>query len=155
MGSASLGEDWVMTKNTSPQRVAIQPAKAAPPIDTFARRHLGPRADDVDAMLDQLGYADLDALCDAAVPEAIQLKEPLALDYLPSEPHGEFELLEHLKQMMSANVVNRSCIGMGFSDTIVPPIVQRNILENPGWYTQYTPYQFPNRDFRSHRFAAV
>ena len=130
-----------MTKNTSPQRIAIQPAKAVPPIDTFARRHLGPRAGDVNAMLDQLGYADLDALCDAAVPKAIQLKEPLALDYLPSEPHGEFELLEHLKQMMSVNVVNRSCIGMGFSDTIVPPIVQRNILENPGWYTQYTPYQ--------------
>ena len=133
-----------MTKSNNSNtasRTAIRPAAARPPIDTFARRHLGPRAGDVDEMLELLGYASLDKLCEAAVPKAIQLKEPLTLEHLPSNPHGEFELLESLKRMMSANVVNRSCIGMGFSDTIVPPIIQRNILENPGWYTQYTPYQ--------------
>ncbi|MCP4038655.1 MAG: aminomethyl-transferring glycine dehydrogenase, partial [bacterium] len=111
------------------------------PVDTFARRHLGPRAGDVEAMLVEIGISDLDALCDAAVPEAIQLKQPMGLDHLPAYERGEFELLEALKCMMSENRVMRSCIGMGFSDTVVPPIIQRNILENPGWYTQYTPYQ--------------
>jgi len=92
-------------------------------------------------MLSQLGYADLESLCRAAVPEAIQLKQPFALDHTPAFERGEFELLEYLQDMMSKNRVMRSCIGMGYSDTVVPPVIQRNILENPGWYTQYTPYQ--------------
>ncbi|MDP6981402.1 MAG: aminomethyl-transferring glycine dehydrogenase [Myxococcota bacterium] len=115
--------------------------RAQPPVDTFARRHLGPRAGDVEAMLARVGYSDLEALCRTAVPEAIQLKQPLALEHLPGWERGEFELLEDLQRMMSNNRVMRSCIGMGYSDTVVPPIIQRNILENPGWYTQYTPYQ--------------
>ena len=93
-----------MTKSNNSNtasRTAIRPAAARPPIDTFARRHLGPRAGDVDEMLELLGYASLDKLCEAAVPKAIQLEEPRTLEHLPSNPHGEFELLESLKRMMS------------------------------------------------------
>ncbi|MBW2294344.1 MAG: aminomethyl-transferring glycine dehydrogenase [Deltaproteobacteria bacterium] len=133
-------------KETTPHLAsAADVSSTSDPLGPFARRHLGPRAGDVEAMLVELGYSSLDALCDEAVPQAIRLKEAMALDHLPSElssqPQGEFELLEGLKTLMSENRVMRSCIGMGFSDTIVPPIIQRNILENPGWYTQYTPYQ--------------
>ena len=126
-----------MTKNTIPGESTGSPQA----VDTFPHRHLGPRAGEIEAMLVELGHSSLDALCKAAVPEAIHLKEPMALDSHARQPSGEFALLEALKEMMSENRVMRSCIGMGFSDTIVPPVIQRNILENPGWYTQYTPYQ--------------
>ena len=129
-----------MTENTTPGTSAHKVASPKA-VDSFPRRHLGPQAGDIQAMLVELGYSSLDAFCREAVPPAIQLKEPMALDGLASHPSCEFELLEALKEMMSLNRVMRSCIGMGFSDTIVPPIIQRNILENPGWYTQYTPYQ--------------
>jgi glycine dehydrogenase len=111
------------------------------PVDTFERRHLGPRERDISAMLEELGFESLDSLSDAAVPEAIHLKEPFALESAGHHDDGEFELIEHLRRIMGQNEVLRSCLGMGYSDTIVPPIIQRNILENPGWYTQYTPYQ--------------
>jgi glycine dehydrogenase len=130
-----------MTKSTPRRESAADVVSAPLPAGPFAHRHLGPRASDIEAMLVELGYNSLDALCEEAVPEAIQLKEAMALDHLPSQPNSEFELLEALKTMMSENKVMRSCIGMGFSDTVVPPVIQRNILENPGWYTQYTPYQ--------------
>jgi glycine dehydrogenase len=107
------------------------------PSDTFVRRHIGPSAADVREMLDLLGYDSLDELIDATVPAAIRLKQPLHI----GEPRGEFELLAELKSIASKNKVNRSLIGMGFYDTITPPVILRNILENPGWYTQYTPYQ--------------
>ncbi len=110
-------------------------------LDTFARRHIGPRDRDVREMLDALGFDTLDGLADATVPGAIRLKAPLELDGLPDIPLGEFELLERLKEMASENLVHRSYIGMGYHDTIVPPVVLRNVMENPGWYTQYTPYQ--------------
>jgi glycine dehydrogenase len=111
------------------------------PSDTFARRHVGPNDRDIQEMLAALGYSSLDELTDAAVPVDIRRKEPLSLEGLPEEALGEFELLEHLHAMAEENQVLRSCIGMGYSDVIVPPVIQRNILENPGWYTQYTPYQ--------------
>jgi glycine dehydrogenase len=88
-------------------------------------------------MLAALGYASLDALTDATVPEGIRLGRPLAL----GEPLGEHELLEELKNLAADNQVLRSMIGMGYYDTITPGIILRNVLENPGWYTQYTPYQ--------------
>ena len=94
-------------------------------------------------MLDELGFASLDELTDAAVPRSIRRK-PLSLTPIPGQPArplGEFELLEHLRSMADENQVFRSCIGMGYSDVIVPGVIQRNILESPGWYTQYTPYQ--------------
>ena len=88
-------------------------------------------------MLAALGYHSLDELADATVPAAIRLKRPLQL----GEPLGEHELLEELKNLASDNQVLRSFIGQGYYDTITPPVILRNVLENPGWYTQYTPYQ--------------
>ncbi|HEX7242428.1 MAG TPA: aminomethyl-transferring glycine dehydrogenase [Longimicrobiaceae bacterium] len=105
--------------------------------DTFVRRHVGPGEEEVRRMLDALGYDSLDALIDATVPGSIRLRRPLALG-----PEGsEYEILQDLRGMMSKNRVFRSFIGMGYHDCIVPPVIQRNVLENPGWYTQYTPYQ--------------
>src|SRR3989441_373563 len=88
-------------------------------------------------MLATLGLQSLDALVDATVPEDIRMRRPLALD--PNM--GEFEALAKLRALHDRNQVFRSYIGMGYYDCITPPVIQRNILENPGWYTQYTPYQ--------------
>ena len=105
--------------------------------DTFVHRHIGPSDRDVSEMLSSLGYASLDQLVDATVPAAIRLDEPLRL----GPPRGEHETLAELRLIAEKNDVYRSYIGLGYYDTIVPPIVLRNVLENPGWYTQYTPYQ--------------
>src|SRR5437773_11439381 len=88
-------------------------------------------------MLATLGLQSLDALVDATVPEDIRMRRPLALD--PNM--GEFEALAKLRALHDRNQVFRSYIGMGYYDCITPPVIQRNVLENPGWYTQYTPYQ--------------
>ena len=103
----------------------------------FAYRHIGPRATDVEAMLGTLGYDTLDALAEAVVPEDIRLRRPLAL------PPGrsEREVLQALRAMAAQNQVFRSYIGMGYHGTFTPPVILRNVLENPGWYTAYTPYQ--------------
>jgi glycine dehydrogenase len=107
------------------------------PSDTFARRHIAPGVAEQTEMLAALGYRSLDELADATVPAAIRLKQPLAL----AEPLGEHALLEELKNLAADNQVLRSFIGQGYYDTITPPVILRNVLENPGWYTQYTPYQ--------------
>ena len=107
------------------------------PAITFASRHLGPRPEDVTTMLEPLGFPSLDALMDAVVPEGIRLRRPLDLPAAASE----IEALAELRAMAVENRRLRSCIGMGYYDTITPPVIQRNILENPGWYTAYTPYQ--------------
>src|ERR1017187_1240765 len=105
--------------------------------ERFADRHIGPSPEDIQEMLRVIGFPTLDTMIDAAVPQQIRLKKPLSL---PS-PRGEQELLAELKSIMSKNKVCRSYIGMGYYDCITPPVIQRNILENPGWYTSYTPYQ--------------
>src|SRR5438105_3489061 len=105
--------------------------------DRFVQRHIGPNAAEVNEMLRTCGFNALDSLIDAAVPSQIRLKRPLNLPPSRSE-HG---LLNELKIMAAKNRVFRSFIGTGYSDCITPPVIQRNILENPGWYTQYTPYQ--------------
>ena len=92
-------------------------------------------------MLSAIGCGSLEDLARETVPEAIRLSEPLALPGLEGRSPGEHGLLEELRLLADSNEVKRSCIGMGYADTIVPPVLQRNILENPGWYTQYTPYQ--------------
>jgi glycine dehydrogenase len=104
--------------------------------DSFARRHLGDNSADTAAMLAELGYPSVDALVDAAVPAHIR-SEPLRL---PAAA-GESAALAELRAIASDNRVFRNFIGMGYSDTLVPAVIQRTILENPGWYTAYTPYQ--------------
>ncbi|HKA14252.1 MAG TPA: glycine dehydrogenase (aminomethyl-transferring), partial [Myxococcota bacterium] len=110
------------------------------PSDDFARRHLGPDLDDIAVMLGEVGAASLEELIDQTIPAGIRSPEPLRLSGLPA-PLGESAALERLRGHASRNRVLRSCIGMGYADTLVPPVIQRNVLENPGWYTQYTPYQ--------------
>jgi glycine dehydrogenase len=105
--------------------------------DRFVRRHIGPRSEDAAAMLKLLGHPSLEAMVDAAVPKAIRLAKPLQLPAARSE----HEALAALKEIASQNQVCRSFIGMGYYDCITPAVIQRNVLENPGWYTQYTPYQ--------------
>src|SRR2546421_9235584 len=122
--------------------VAVPPdaridASILKPSDTFVRRHIGPSPQDVREMLDAIGADSLEELVEQTVPTSIRLNRPLNL----GEPRGELELLQELKAIALKNKVFRSYIGMGYSDTITPPVIQRNILENPGWYTQYTPYQ--------------
>src|SRR5437016_4605014 len=88
-------------------------------------------------MLRLLAYTTLDELVDATVPPAVRLKRGLKL----GPERGEHELIEELRSISKKNKVFRSFIGQGYYGTITPPVIQRNILENPGWYTQYTPYQ--------------
>ncbi|CAN5337923.1 aminomethyl-transferring glycine dehydrogenase [soil metagenome] len=105
--------------------------------DTFLHRHLGPDDGEIRQMLDALGYPSLEELIDAAVPADIRLNRELDL------PAGgsEYETLGELREIAARNQVFRSYLGMGYHDCITPPVIQRNVLENPGWYTQYTPYQ--------------
>jgi len=105
--------------------------------DSFARRHIGPHQQARSAMLADLGFENLDALIDATVPQNIRLDRPLNLP----QPASEWDALAELRALAKKNIVARSFIGAGYSDTITPPVIQRNILENPGWYTAYTPYQ--------------
>ena len=105
--------------------------------DSFVPRHIGPSDDDVREMLALLGVSSLDELIDRTVPPSIRLKERLHL----GAPRSEFDVLNELRTIAEKNKVARSFIGQGYYGTITPPVIQRNILENPGWYTQYTPYQ--------------
>jgi glycine dehydrogenase len=107
------------------------------PMDHFVHRHIGPSDADVKEMLAALSLPSLEALADATVPGDIRLRQPL--DLPPNR--GEQAVLTELKAMASRNQVARSLIGMGYYDCVTPGVIQRNILENPGWYTQYTPYQ--------------
>jgi len=111
------------------------------PTDTFARRHLGPRPGQIPEMLRAVGVDSLEDLAAATVPDSIRSKSPLRLDGLPEAPLGENELLTALREIASENRVFRSYLGQGYHDVIIPGVVLRNVLENPGWYTQYTPYQ--------------
>ncbi len=107
------------------------------PSDVFVRRHIGPTAADVADMLAAVGADSMDDLMAEALPAAIRMQDPLAL----GEGISEYELMGQLRELAGQNRIHRSFIGMGYSNCITPPVIQRNILENPGWYTQYTPYQ--------------
>ncbi len=107
------------------------------PTDQFVHRHIGPTGADIQEMLATLGLQSLEALVEATVPEDIRLRKPLALGIHRSE----HEALADLRALHDRNQIFRSFIGMGYYDCATPPVIQRNILENPGWYTQYTPYQ--------------
>ncbi|MGE5800952.1 MAG: glycine dehydrogenase (aminomethyl-transferring), partial [Gemmatimonadota bacterium] len=107
--------------------------------DLFQERHIGPSPEDVATMLGTLGggYDSLDAFIDAVVPTDIRLRQPLRIPAAKTER----EVLEELRLLAAQNQVFRSYLGMGYYDTVTPPVIQRNVLENPGWYTAYTPYQ--------------
>jgi glycine dehydrogenase len=119
---------------------ALQPQPrraAAPRLTDFVERHIGPRSEDIEHMLDALGLPSLDALVDQTVPAAIRLRGEVAIGAGTTED----EALERLRAIASENVVVRSCLGMGYHPCVVPGVIQRNVLENPAWYTAYTPYQ--------------
>src|ERR1700686_4145621 len=104
---------------------------------TFVRRHIGPSPRDISAMLDTVGAKNLGALMAETLPSSIRQKTPLDLGAALSET----EALAHMRELASQNQVFTSLIGQGYSGTILPAVIQRNILENPAWYTAYTPYQ--------------
>ena len=110
---------------------------AISPAESFVPRHVGPDERDVAAMLEVLGFGTLDELIDATIPQRIRYRNGLNL------PKGltELEVLTEFRAMAAKNQVFRSFLGMGYSDCVTPPVIQRNIIENPGWYTAYTPYQ--------------
>ena len=103
----------------------------------FIQRHIGPDTEDVKAMLATIKADSIEDLINSTVPDSIRIHKKLNLGKSCSEQ----EALAQLKQIASENTVNKSYIGMGYYDTLVPAVIQRNVLENPGWYTAYTPYQ--------------
>ncbi len=113
------------------------PLSALEQHDEFIGRHIGPCASEMAAMLAAIGADSLEQLIDQTVPAAIRLAADLPLP----APRREHEALADLKAIASKNVVNKSCIGMGYYDTLTPKVILRNVMENPGWYTAYTPYQ--------------
>ena len=105
--------------------------------NNFVCRHNGPNATEIKAMLEKIGVSSLDQLIDETIPSSIRLTEPMNLP----EGLNEYQLLNHLKEIASRNKLFKSYIGMGYYPAITPGVILRNILENPGWYTAYTPYQ--------------
>src|SRR3546814_11325730 len=104
--------------------------------DDFVRRHIGPGEPQTAAMLESLGLASLDELIDKAVPAAIRSATPMALPRV----RNERDTLAYLRRMADRNQIMTSMIGMGYYGTFLPGVIQRRVLENPGWYTAYTPY---------------
>ncbi|MDE2039500.1 MAG: aminomethyl-transferring glycine dehydrogenase [Elusimicrobia bacterium] len=110
---------------------------ALPAEDSFEARHIGLSEEEARSMASELGYDSLDALIDAVVPADIRFRRPLSLP----APLSERRALERLAGYAARNQVFRSYLGQGYHDCVTPPVIQRNVLENPGWYTAYTPYQ--------------
>ena len=131
--------------------VTTAPTMTAPatttlgPTDTFYRRHIPHTAAEAQAMLGACGYASMEQFIAASVPGTIRLSRPMEIDdptvTVAGVERGEAETLVALKRLAQQNKVHRSFIGMGYTDTVVPGVILRNILENPAWYTAYTPYQ--------------
>ncbi|MEL7081613.1 MAG: glycine dehydrogenase (aminomethyl-transferring), partial [Pseudomonadota bacterium] len=107
------------------------------PYDFANRRHIGPSPAEMEEMLKVVGAKNLDGLIDDTIPKGIRQKEPLDFGKAKSER----ELLHHMRVTAAKNKVLTSLIGQGYHGTVTPPAIQRNILENPAWYTAYTPYQ--------------
>src|SRR5215469_12939740 len=106
-------------------------------LPSFTRRHVGLTDGELESLANTIGFESLDALVDTVVPEKIRFKGNLGLP----QPLSEAEVLRHLRSLADLNSVRKSYIGLGYYPTVTPPAIQRNILENPGWYTAYTPYQ--------------
>src|SRR5262245_34569711 len=135
---AATGDDRGGTPASPSERPPRSPEQhVSISADQFADRHIGPRADDVAAMVAELGLGSLDELLDRAVPAAIRDDKPLELEGAISEP----EALARLRALADRNRVVTSLIGTGYSGTHTPGVILRNVLENPAWYTAYTPYQ--------------
>jgi glycine dehydrogenase len=140
---SSLVTSWETSESTefnmsSPPSASVPTQSVQfPHPDRFESRHNGPGRADVDKMSAVLGYGSLEEFINATVPDSIRLKRPLRIEAARSE----YEALADLKAIANKNKVFRSFIGMGYSNCITPPVILRNILENPAWYTQYTPYQ--------------
>ena len=107
------------------------------PESSFVRRHIGPSEDEIAAMLEALGLRSCEELVAETVPEGIRSPEPVDV----GAGIGEAEALAELREIAAENRVLRSRIGMGYHDCLVPPVIARNVLEDPSWYTAYTPYQ--------------
>ena len=133
-------------------------------LEYFKTRHIGPRSDQYSDMLSKLGIKSLDELIEAVIPKSILNSNVKSKNSFP--PISEFDILKRLKEIAKKNKVFKSFIGTGYYDTILPTVIKRNILENPGWYTQYTPYQaeisqgrlgssfkLSDHDCRSNQFA--
>src|SRR5689334_5518708 len=119
------------------RKQSMKSAEAHMDSGSFIPRHIGPSDAELHEMLQMLGFESLDALIQATIPASIRLRSPLAI-------HGglsEYEALANLRRIAAKNEVFRSYLGLGYHDCITPPVIQRNVLENPGWYTAYTPYQ--------------
>ena len=143
-GTSSRGMRRLLQASAAPRLGARASSSAAHAAlgakDRFERRHLGPREGDVQEMLDTVGVSTVDELIRKTVPSQIMLDRALDLGkYSPGL--SESDAIAELRRIVSANKVNRSFIGMGYYDTKTPYVILRNVLENPGWYTQYTPYQ--------------
>jgi len=115
----------------------VQRRASTSEVATFALRHIGPSDDDLARMLARIGVADLDTLIDEAVPAGIRNSAPLAVP----APRSEAEVLDALRALGATNDAPRPLIGLGYHDTLTPAVIRRNVLEDPGWYTAYTPYQ--------------
>ncbi len=147
VSSMLLGSEMVVSSEVETSMVAevsghstIQkrsPSTAFAHPDRFVSRHNGPRDEEIAGMTKTVGYDSLEALISATVPAEIRIKRPLQI----GQARSEYEALADLKAIAHKNQVLRSYIGMGYSNCITPPVILRNILENPAWYTQYTPYQ--------------
>ena len=105
--------------------------------ELFLNRHIGPRKKEVDLMLRKIGVDSLETLIKETIPENIRLSKDIQLD----DEMSESDYLMHLKTISSKNKVFKTYIGLGYNRSYLPAVIQRNILENPGWYTAYTPYQ--------------
>jgi glycine cleavage system P protein (glycine dehydrogenase) len=105
--------------------------------DKFVNRHIGPNEEEINQMMKEMGITSIEQLISETIPSNIRLNKKLNI----AEPLSEFDFIENLKKIAQRNKLFKSYIGMGYSPTILPAVIQRNVLENPGWYTQYTPYQ--------------
>ena len=105
--------------------------------ELFLNRHIGPRQDEIKTMLNSIGLNSIEELIDETIPKNIRLNKDMQLEPAMSES----DYLRHLKKVSSKNKVFKTYIGLGYNRSYMPAVIQRNILENPGWYTAYTPYQ--------------
>ena len=110
----------------------------------FLTRHNGPQNEDVKLMLAKMGLSSVDQLIDETIPANIRLENDLDLE----EGMDEYSYLQHVRQLASKNKIYKTYIGLGYYNTIVPSVIMRNVFENPGWYTSYTPYQARSEERR-------